>query len=95
MELLEKKANLIEKINEGRILYTNTNNEYKEKKCRLLLETDFVEVLNKSRPTIDEKNAYVDLNTLELKKTKELIYDNIKYLEMQLDLINDEISLKE
>ena len=94
-QLLEQKEQLIESINEARNFYTDKNVEYKKKNCELLLETDFVEVLNKSRPTVDEKNAYVDLNTLELKEKKEKAYNDIKYLEMKLDLINDKISLEE
>ena len=40
---------------------------YKEKEAKLLLETDFEEVLGKKRPTVDEKKAYI---TRELSDAK-------------------------
>ena len=40
---------------------------YKEKESKLLLETDFEEVLGKKRPTVDEKKAYI---TRELSDAK-------------------------
>lgn len=94
MKLLEDKTNLIEEIKEAKNNYTKANIEYKETKCKLLIETDFKEELNSSRPTVDEKNAYVDLKTLELREKKELLYNEIKYLELKLELLNDKISLK-
>ena len=93
MNVLEEKTNFVEELNEKRKLYTLKNNEYKELKCKLLLETNFEKILDKSRPTVGEKEAYVDLKTIELKKEKELLYDDIKYLEMKIDLCNDKINL--
>ena len=40
---------------------------YKEKEAKLLLETDFEEVLGKSRPTVGDKEAYILLETEGLK----------------------------
>ena len=40
----------------------------KEKEAKLMLETDFEEVLGKKRPTVDEKKAYITLNTLKDKE---------------------------
>ena len=48
---------------------------YKEKEAKLLLETDFEEVLGKKRPTVAEKEAYVFLQLEELKKE----YDDCYY----------------
>ena len=38
---------------------------YKEKEAKLLLETDFEEVLGKKRPTVDEKKAWLLLQMKE------------------------------
>ena len=95
MDILEKQLDIINKLNKKEEEYILKYNEYKMKKCKLLLETDFTEVLNKSRPTVDEKNAFVDLNTLDLKQEKDLLYNEVKYLKMLLDLNHDEIKLKE
>jgi hypothetical protein len=40
----------------------------KEKEAKLMLETDFEEVLGKKRPTVDEKKSYITLNTLKDKE---------------------------
>ena len=40
----------------------------KEKEAKLMLETDFEEVLSKKRPTVDEKKSYITLNTLKDKE---------------------------
>ena len=40
----------------------------KEKEARLMLETDFEEVLGKKRPTVDEKKGYITLQTLKEKE---------------------------
>ena len=38
---------------------------YKEKEAKLLLETDFEEVLGKKRPTVDEKKSWLLLQMKE------------------------------
>jgi hypothetical protein len=40
---------------------------YKEKEAKLLLETDFEEVLGKKRPTVDEKKSWLLLQMKEAK----------------------------
>ena len=40
---------------------------YKEKEAKLLLETDFEEVIGKKRPTVDEKKAWLLLQMKEAK----------------------------
>ena len=45
---------------------------YKEKEAKLLLETDFEEVLGKKRPTVDEKKSWL---LLEMKEAKHELND--------------------
>ena len=93
MKTIEKKEQIINELNEKRNEYTLKNIEYKKKKCKLMLETDFKTVLDSSRPTVDEKKAYISLNTIELRKEKELLYNEIKLLELEIELCNDIINL--
>ena len=94
MNLFEEKEQLIDLIADTRNKFLNSDIKYKETKCRLLLETDFATILNKSRPTVDDKKAYVDLNTLDLKKEKESLAIKIKTLELKLDLLNNKIDFE-
>ena len=41
---------------------------YKEKEAKLLLETDFEEVLGKKRPTVDDKKSWLVLQMKEAKQ---------------------------
>lgn len=91
--MIEQKRKLIEELNEKKNKYTKSNIKYKEEKCRLMLETNFEEVLGKSRPTVGEKEAYIDFNTLKMREEKELLYNEIEYLRLQIELCNDEIDL--
>lgn len=91
--MIEQKRKLIEQLKEKKNEYTKLNIKYKEKKCKLMLETNFEEVLGKSRPTVGEKEAYIDLNTLTMREEKELLYNEIEYLRLQIELCNDEIEL--
>ena len=56
-------------INEGlvdaQLDYSVKKLLYKEKEAKLLLETDFEEVLGKKRPTVDEKKAWLLLQMKE------------------------------
>lgn len=59
---------------------------YNEKKSRLWLETDFAEVLEKGRPTVDEKKAYVTSQTLTEKTDRDNAYYNIQYIKSKIDV---------
>lgn len=92
--MIDTKKDLIEELKKKKNEYTKTNIEYKKEKCKLMLETNFEEVLGKSRPTVGEKEAYVDLNTIDMREKKELLYNEIEYLKLQIELCNDEIELE-
>ena len=94
MKAIEEKKSLIKQFKDKKDEYVETDIEYKSLKAKLLLETDFNEVLNKSRPTVDDKKAYVDLMSIDLKKKKDLLYNEIKVLELEIDLYNDIIQLE-
>ena len=56
-----------EKLVDAQLDYSVKKLLYKEKEARLLLETDFEEVLGKKRPTVDEKKSWLLLQMKEAK----------------------------
>lgn len=95
IDTINKKKQIIKELNEKRKEYTIKNIEYKKEKCKLMIETDFNSILNKSRPTVDEKEAYVSLKTIKIREEKELLYNEIKRLELEIELCNDLLKLQE
>jgi len=61
-----------EQLVEAQLDYAAKKLLYKEKEADILLNTDFGEVLGKSRPTVDEKKAYL---LLEMKEDKNALND--------------------
>ena len=61
-----------EQLVEAQLDYAAKKLLYKEKEADILLNTDFTEVLGKSRPTVDEKKAYL---LLEMKEDKHALND--------------------
>lgn len=76
---------LIEQLEEKQNEFVKKNIDYKENKATLMLTTDFAEVLNKSRPTVDDKKAYIDLQTLQDKKIIDLLDNEIKILKLKIE----------
>ena len=68
MTLVEELHNLNDSIFDLSITYSVKKIEYKKEEAKLMLETDFEEVLGKKRPTVGEKEAYIFLQLEELKK---------------------------
>ena len=69
------KMSVIEELKQASEAIINLTLDYsakklllKEKEAKLMLETDFEEVLGKKRPTVDEKKAYITLQTLKDKE---------------------------
>ena len=69
------KMSVIEELKQASEAIINLTLDYsakklllKEKEAKLMLETDFEEVLGKKRPTVDEKKSYITLNTVKDKE---------------------------
>ena len=67
MSLIEELYNLNDSIVDLTIDYYIKKMELNKKEAKLLLETDFETVLNTKRPTVGEKEAWITLQTVELK----------------------------
>ena len=57
MTLVDELHNLNDSIFDLSITYSVKKIEYKKEEAKLMLETDFEEVLGKKRPTVGEKEA--------------------------------------
>ena len=57
----EEIINLNNEIEDLEDDYWNEKFEYEQERAKILLETDFASVLGKAKPTVSEKDAYVEL----------------------------------
>ena len=93
-KIIEHKNKLIKELNDTRNKFIKADIKYRRKKARMMVECDFVTLLNKSRPTVDEKKAYIELKTLNLKEKKELLNNKIKHLENEITICDDKLMIK-
>ena len=68
MSVIEELQQASEDIIELTLDYSAKKLLLKEKEAKLMLETDFETELGKKRPTVDEKKAYITLQTLKDKE---------------------------
>ena len=87
MSLIEELHNLNDSIVDLTIEYYIKKMDLKKKEAKLLLETDFETVLGKKRPTVAEKDAWVLLQTTELK-------DAVVEAQAQLDSVKRGYEIK-
>ena len=64
---IQQLKSINEQLVDAQLDYSVKKLLYKEKEARLLLETDFEEVLSKKRPTVDEKKSWLLLQMKEAK----------------------------
>ena len=93
-KIIEHKNKLIKELNNTRNKFIKADIKYRRKKCRIMLECDFEKTLNKSRPTVAEKEAYIEFKTLNLKEKKELLNNKIKLLENEITICNDKLMIE-
>ena len=71
--------------------YPSLKLQYLQKNNNLLLNTDFEEVLGKTRPTVGEKEAYIETQLFTLKSELEIAKENVASIKRDIDLLNDEL----
>ena len=71
--------------------YTSLKLQYSQKNNNLLLNTDFEEVLGKKRPTVAEKEAYIETQLVTLKSELTIAKENINSIKRDIDILNDEL----
>lgn len=94
MKTLEEKNNLIKELDETRKKFIKADIKYRRKKCRMMLECNFEEILETSRPTVAQKEAYIEFKTLNLKEKKDMLYNEIKKLELEIDLCDNKLEVE-
>ena len=94
MKTLEEKNNLIKELDETRKKFIKADIKYRRKKCRMMLECNFEEIFETSRPTVAQKEAYIEFKTLNLKEKKDMLYNEIKKLELEIDLCNNKLEVE-
>ena len=70
--------------------YTSLKLQYLKKSNDLLLQTDFEEVLGKKRPTVAEKEAYIENALFILKSEVEIAKENVNSIKRDIDILNNE-----
>lgn len=68
---------------------------YMQKSNELLLTTDFKKVTGESRPTVAMKEAWIENELFDEKMELEIAKENVKSIQRDIDLINDDIKLYE
>lgn len=94
MKTIEEKNNLIKELDETRKKFIKADIKYRRKKCRMMLECNFEEILETSRPTVAQKEAYIEFKTLNLKEKKDMLYNEIKKLELEIDLCDNKLEVE-
>ena len=90
-EIIDHKEFLINLYKDKVDELAKATEDYKRVQAKLWIDTNFAEVLDKSRPTVDEKKAYVTLQSLEERVIKDNLANETKYIEMLIDLTDDKL----
>lgn len=75
--------------------YVSLKLTYSQKSNELLLTTDFKEVTGESRPTVAMKDAWIENALFDEKMEMEIAKENVKSIQREIDILNDEIKLYE
>lgn len=87
MTVIEDLYKINQEIVSTALEYSVRKMQLKKKEAELLLNTNFEEVLGKSRPTVGDKEAYITIQTEELKH-------KVDEAEMNLDGLKRLFSIK-
>jgi len=88
-KIIDEKEEIIKEIDKVTKEYIKKNVEYKKAKNSAWLDTDFKDVLNSNRPTVDEKKAYVSSQTIDLREERDELWYQREHLLRKLDLCDD------
>ena len=86
MTIIEDLYKINQTIVETSIDYSIKKIDLKKTEANLLLNTNFEETLGKKRPTVDEKKAYLLLQTADLKEELEAIESNLDALKREYSI---------
>ena len=93
-EMINLKQELTNQLKEAAEKEITAKLKYEQEFNEKLLNTNFEDVLKKSRPNKDEKEAYIHNQIKEIYAEKIITEENTKIIKRQLDLIDNRISLE-
>ncbi len=93
-EMINLKQELTLNLKEAAEKEITAKLKYEQEFNEKLLNTNFEDVLKKSRPNKDEKEAYIHNQIKEIYAEKIITEENTKIIKRQLDLIDNRISLE-
>lgn len=87
--IFEKMYLLFQKLQPAMKNWESAKIELKDKKDDLLLNTDFKETLNESRPTIAMKEAYIKPLVIKQQQKVDKFEDSVTFYKNKLNILND------
>lgn len=93
-EMINLKQELTNQLKEAAEKEIAAKLKYEQEFNEKLLNTNFEDVLKKSRPNKDEKEAYIHNQIKEIYAEKIITEENTKIIKRQLELIDNRISLE-
>ena len=93
VDIIDEKEKWIDELKRCNSNLLTATSQYKEVQAKLWLETNFEEVLNKKRPTVDEKKAYVTSKSLAYKDLRDVAVYNKEYILKMIELCDDKLGV--
>ena len=93
MTIIKEKEALINDLDDLNNQLLKATMNYKLKQSELWLETDFGTILNKSRPTVDEKKAYVFEHSMVLREQRDTLVNAKEVLLKKIELCDDKLGV--
>lgn len=93
LKVIDEKGRLIEELQRINKELLSATISYKTVQNIAWLETDFSEALEKSRPTVDEKKAYVSNLTINHKKKRDELQLEKEIILLNIELCGDKLNL--
>lgn len=92
-KVLKDKEMLIDKLDLINKELLDATIVYRELKSQLWIDTDWIDAVGKSKPTVDEKKSYIALETLKAYEDKLRAEYKKEIILSQIDLCNDKLSV--
>ena len=82
---------LLDEITDAEENYYNAKYDYEQSKAEILLETDFATAIGKAKPTVAEKDAFVELEIGDKKHHYRMLRVELKAKKMLFEVMLREI----
>ena len=92
-DVIKEKEALINELNDLNSQLLVATLSYKMQQSELWLETEFEEVLNKKRPTVDEKKAYITKHSMVLREQRDTLVNAKEVLLKKIELCDNKLGV--